>query len=232
MQSVEFVGKRVGSLPVTTQTHYFQSRQVSPIQQSNVFTSTKKLPRKQKKPKLYKKGDYDKFDQSVEFVDMERFAQYKAKVKKEVEEQAYESVTEYSSLSSLDEDKPAKGKIVDNSTVHYKMVKFYKHSTMLQRKGIVDLVQIAKKAPEKRDKDDIQHLQTHLKFAVPFFYDYQADLLAKIAEKLVFQEFVKGEYLIKQGDVGDEMFILMKGKCQVLGRKVDNKGKIDENELE
>jgi len=71
---------------------------------------------------------------------MERFAQYKAKVKKEVEEQAYESVTEYSSLSSLDEDKPAKGKIVDNSTVHYKMVKFYKHSTMLQRKGIVDLV--------------------------------------------------------------------------------------------
>jgi CRP-like cAMP-binding protein len=51
---------------------------------------------------------------------------------------------------------------------------------------------------------------------VPFFRNASNDLLRDIIPRLESREFVPGDTLVHEGDVGDEMFFLTKGQVEVL----------------
>lgn len=55
----------------------------------------------------------------------------------------------------------------------------------------------------------------HLKFRVPFFKDRHENLLQRVSETLEFQAFEKGDFLLSQGEMDDQIFIILKGKCQI-----------------
>ena len=59
----------------------------------------------------------------------------------------------------------------------------------------------------------------HLMFSVPFFKSFKRRLILQICEKLEHAHYRDGESLMKEGEIGDKMFILFSGKVKVLIRK-------------
>lgn len=52
-------------------------------------------------------------------------------------------------------------------------------------------------------------------FKIGYFSDFKKDILMLIADKLTLRYFQIGECLMKEGDLGDCMFILMQGQADV-----------------
>ena len=68
----------------------------------------------------------------------------------------------------------------------------------------------------------MQHLMLHLKFKVTYFSDFARILILSICEKLEYEFFPSGSYLMKQGEIGDRMFIVFQGKAEISINKLTN----------
>ena len=59
---------------------------------------------------------------------------------------------------------------------------------------------------------------------VPFFSMFSSDveILKKIASMCGRTTFTKGKYIIKEGDLGDELFIVLKGDIEIIKKTLQN----------
>jgi CRP-like cAMP-binding protein len=65
-------------------------------------------------------------------------------------------------------------------------------------------------------------LMLHLKFKVTYFSDFTRTLILSICEKLEYEFFPPGSHLMKQGEIGDRMFIVFQGKAEISINKLTN----------
>ena len=60
-----------------------------------------------------------------------------------------------------------------------------------------------------RTSDDLNRLSMHLMFKVPFFIEFRHQTIYGICQNVSFFEIQKGQYLMREGDLGDRMFIIV-----------------------
>jgi CRP-like cAMP-binding protein len=56
-------------------------------------------------------------------------------------------------------------------------------------------------------------------------------MLIKVAESLRFESFAQGQHLMRQGEVGDQMFIVLRGKCEIYVSKANEFGTMQDEHL-
>ena len=59
------------------------------------------------------------------------------------------------------------------------------------------------------------HLAAHLQFRIPFFLGFKRVLINKIVDRLDHIICKPGDVFVRQGDIGDCMFIIYKGRVNV-----------------
>ena len=69
--------------------------------------------------------------------------------------------------------------------------------------------------PTDRDQNTNLYIAEYIWKRIPYFSGIQRSLMPKIAERMKSQRFKASEYIIKEGDEGDRMFVLMRGKAEV-----------------
>ena len=51
---------------------------------------------------------------------------------------------------------------------------------------------------------------------IELFHDIPGDVLADIAALLIEENFEKGQYIVSEGDLGKELFVIVKGEAEVV----------------
>ena len=67
---------------------------------------------------------------------------------------------------------------------------------------------------KERQGSEIDHIALHLQFTIPYFKDFTRSLISQLVERLVGISFKKGDTLIRQGDVGDSLYIIYAGNTK------------------
>jgi hypothetical protein len=71
---------------------------------------------------------------------------------------------------------------------------------------------IERMAKNRLDGDKIRDMLR----AVPFFQECNNDFINSLATRMRVVNFPKGDYIIKKGETGTEMYFLIKGECSGL----------------
>ena len=79
---------------------------------------------------------------------------------------------------------------------------------------------------KERQGSEIDHIALHLQFTIPYFKDFTRSLISQLVERLVGINFKKGDTLIRQGDVGDSLYIIYAGNCGVYRNKENARGEM------
>ncbi|KAE9553379.1 hypothetical protein FO519_003389 [Halicephalobus sp. NKZ332] len=77
--------------------------------------------------------------------------------------------------------------------------------------------QVLQILPDKLQAEIAMHVHFETLRKVRIFQDCEAGLLAELVLKLKLQVFSPGDYICRKGDIGREMYIVKKGKLQVVG---------------
>uniref|UniRef100_A0A0N4ZTY7 Cyclic nucleotide-binding domain-containing protein n=1 Tax=Parastrongyloides trichosuri TaxID=131310 RepID=A0A0N4ZTY7_PARTI len=76
--------------------------------------------------------------------------------------------------------------------------------------------QVLKLLPDKLQAEIAMHVHFETLRKVRIFQDCEAGLLAELVLKLQLQVFSPGDYICRKGDIGREMYIVKRGKLQVV----------------
>lgn len=79
----------------------------------------------------------------------------------------------------------------------------------------MSLIEIMRRDPEERMPHELQHLQLYMQFKVPFFKEFNSKILMSIAACMHLEQMHKGQVVMKAGDVGEEMYVIYQGRCEV-----------------
>ena len=81
--------------------------------------------------------------------------------------------------------------------------------TRMQKMNEYKIKDILKISPKLRDSNQSFYLRMHLQQNVPFFANYGGSTLQNITDQLHQKVYDKGEIILKKGDIGDELYIVM-----------------------
>lgn len=85
-------------------------------------------------------------------------------------------------------------------------------------KGIIDILDILKKPPEKRSREQNLHLACFLSYKIEFFKTdefFDAEFMHDVAEKVETRVYKQNDIIMRKGEVGDRLFISIKGQLGV-----------------
>jgi voltage-gated potassium channel len=105
---------------------------------------------------------------------------------------------------------------------HYEVPKnlqeqvFHFYSHMLQKKFSENDDKILSEFPEALQKELSIYMRVKLISTIPLFHDCSLNCLKKVSTKLKKVYFAPGEQIIKQGEIGHEMYIIDHGEVEVI----------------
>ena len=79
---------------------------------------------------------------------------------------------------------------------------------------------IAQKPCLQRRDSDVKKLALHLMFRVAYFAKFNFETLKTISERLTPHRFPKGTQIMKEGDKGDKLYVIVTGSLGVF-REID-----------
>lgn len=85
----------------------------------------------------------------------------------------------------------------------------------MMKSGSYSVKQILKTEVHDRTENEKFFLRQHLKLNVPFFGNYEGSILNNICNQLHQRMYNKGEVIVRKGDVGNEMFVILVGEVGV-----------------
>ncbi|GMS89694.1 hypothetical protein PENTCL1PPCAC_11868, partial [Pristionchus entomophagus] len=81
---------------------------------------------------------------------------------------------------------------------------------------------VLKVLPDKLQAEIAMHVHFETLRKVRIFQDCEAGLLAELVLKLQLQVFSPGDYICRKGDIGREMYIVKRGKLQVVSSEAED----------
>jgi len=87
--------------------------------------------------------------------------------------------------------------------------------TRMQKNKENSIREILKVQAKDRSSSQNFFLRMHLSMNVPFFANYNGQVLANVCNHLEQKVYDKGEIIIRKGDFGQELFVIMIGEAGV-----------------
>ncbi|CDW75551.1 UNKNOWN [Stylonychia lemnae] len=84
-----------------------------------------------------------------------------------------------------------------------------------EKEKIFNISKIASKSPDYRNQEEKHYFMMYLKFKVLFFKSIQKEVLNMLTEKFAFKEYKEDEVIMRKGDDGDFMCVIIKGEVGV-----------------
>ncbi|MBI5235894.1 MAG: cyclic nucleotide-binding domain-containing protein [Deltaproteobacteria bacterium] len=84
-----------------------------------------------------------------------------------------------------------------------------------------ELPKVSKATDKAEDDDDIEVIQPMKLPRVPLFSDFNEEEFLAVIRKVRSHDFAPGEYVFREGDAGDSIFIIAEGAAKVIGRAKD-----------
>jgi CRP-like cAMP-binding protein len=81
--------------------------------------------------------------------------------------------------------------------------------------GVKDVFELYTLNPVERDPNTNLYIGEYLWKKITYFSLIERSIMPKLAEVMIPKVYNEFEHIIKEGDEGDRMFILMKGKADV-----------------
>lgn len=141
----------------------------------------------------------------------------------ETKETSIESMQEQSQNSKVTIDYAKRAIIAEQEKL--KKLEIQEEINRVERQikiGIIDIMSIIQKVPDKRTPENCLHLSIYLQQRVDYFMNndfLDKEFMISLAEKMQCEVFKPGDILMRKGDIGDKMYVIIQGHLGVYMKK-------------